>query len=65
MMMNREDCYHTMLRFESGDYYLSCEGCGAKWAAINPSAQGDFVQPEIANKGVGSTLSGDARVKQP
>jgi len=60
--MKQEDCRHATVRFGSGDYYIFCADCPMRWAAINPSTEGDFVFPEGANKGVGATLSGEVRV---
>lgn len=56
-----DECRHLTLHFGSGDYYLFCRGCGAWWVRTVPG-QGDRPASELANRGVGSGLSGHARV---
>lgn len=68
--MNREDCEHKTLFFGSGDYYLFCQHCPAKWATIvdgqdehgsNYSGKPIGCAPSASGKGVGSQLSGQVR----
>jgi hypothetical protein len=61
-MMEQKDCSHARIAFADGDYHIVCQGCGAKWAMVNPSTLGEFAMPEAANKGVGASLSGKVRV---
>lgn len=68
--MNREDCDHKTLMFGSGDYYIFCQDCGAKWMGHDGSSQEYGVSatgkpvgatPETSNKGKGAYLSGKVR----
>lgn len=45
----KADCSHNTLTFGSGDYYLFCDQCGARWCRI--SIRGDIPAPEEANNG--------------
>ena len=36
-MKDRKDCDHARLTFGSGDYYIFCADCPAKWGALNPN----------------------------
>ena len=74
-MENRQNCAHETLMFGSGDYYILCTNtkCGPRWAAVSPK-QPEYgfagQQPigacaEIANQGVGATLSGKMRTNNP
>jgi hypothetical protein len=58
--VNREECEHKAIYFGSGDYYLFCHNCGARWVCTNEVR--DIGSPELANKGVGCTLSGSVRI---
>lgn len=69
-MKERKDCRHETLTFGSGDYYIFCQECNACWAAVSHiqpeyghDAQGKPIgaNPDICNKGVGCTLSGEIR----
>lgn len=73
-MIAREKCDHKELWFGSGDFYIFCQNCGARWATISwqqPEYGYDKdgkpigVCPEDANKGEGSRLSGTKRIKEP
>lgn len=56
-----EQCRHPKINFGSGDYYLFCHACGARW--VRTCAHADHPpRPDLANRGVGSQLSGEARV---
>lgn len=55
------ECRHATIGFQSGDYYVFCRDCPAKWAAIDGLAGSDKPSPESSNKGVGSGLSGEDR----
>lgn len=54
-------CNHPELNFASGDYYVACWGCGARWARINNQKQPEYGEgadgskigctPEEANQG--------------
>lgn len=57
-----EPCQHIELQFNSGDYYIACHACGARWARIGPSHEQpeygtDYkgnpigARPELANQG--------------
>lgn len=59
-IVNRSDCEHKTLFFGSGDYYLFCKRCDARWVCTNANV--DIGSPELANKGVGSLLSGQVRL---
>jgi|SRR5579863_7168928 len=66
-------CMHERLRFNSGDYYVTCCGCHATWMrksrGTRPEhgydSQGRVIgaAPEEANQGSGSSLSGHLRVR--
>lgn len=56
--MYREFCEHKTLHFHSGDYYVECDDCHAKWVACDPW---DIRAPDQANRGVGCGLSGHKR----
>lgn len=58
MTVERKDCPHAELVFGSGDYYLFCYACGARWAHIDMS---DNLSPQTANRGIGSQQSGTVR----
>lgn len=65
MTIPQEDCSHATLQFHSGDYYLACRACNARWAMLGrTTSQGEYLQPEAANKGIGATLSGQLRAAQ-
>ncbi len=34
-MKERKDCDHERLTFGSGDYYIFCSDCSARWGALN------------------------------
>lgn len=36
--MERKDCGHKTLTFQSGDYYLMCVDCPATWVMAYPGA---------------------------
>ena len=57
--MERENCEHKVLSFGSGDYYIFCANCDARWVCTNTVK--DIGSPELANKGIGCTLSGHIR----
>jgi len=59
-MKERSECDHPSLMFASGDYYLFCHDCGAKWATI---VNWNEISPQSANQGVGAQLSGQKRNK--
>jgi hypothetical protein len=65
-MKPREECAHLILNFGSGDFYLFCHSCGARWATIDyadpTKSWSDEIAPQSANKGLGAHLSGHARV---
>jgi hypothetical protein len=54
-------CQHDNLQFNSGDYYLTCVLCGARWGRINNLKQPEYgldkdgkpvgCTPEEANNG--------------
>ena len=45
-------CQHNSIRFGSGDYYVFCDSCNAKWARINPTHDGpDTIDATAANQG--------------
>lgn len=60
--MAPEECRHLKLTFGSGDYYIFCYGCGHWWATIEPTSH--KLAPELANRGAGSQLSGEARIRE-
>jgi hypothetical protein len=33
-MIPRVDCEHNTLMFGSGDYYIFCQDCNARWGAL-------------------------------
>jgi hypothetical protein len=57
--MNREDCHHKTVYFGSGDYYIFCRDCPARWVACNLTS--DQPCPSVSNQGVGGMLSGEVR----
>lgn len=57
-----KDCTHHRVHFGSGDYYLFCQGCGAKWVRADGL---DQAAPGLSNRGTGSSLSGQPREKPP
>lgn len=69
--MNRKDCEHPTLFFNSGDYYLTCLGCGARWATMDTSRQAEYgtdrhgrevgACPEAANIGIEAHFSSDEK----
>ncbi len=61
--LKREDCTHRVLRFGSGDYYIFCHDCDARWVASQIGT--DKAAPELANKGKGCALSGQVRITVP
>lgn len=61
--LKREDCKHQYLQFASGDYYIWCRQCEARWVCTEIHA--DKASPELANRGIGSTLSGQLRTGEP
>lgn len=65
MRKPRAECHHETLNFGSGDFYLFCHACGARWATIDyadPSKSwSDEIAPQAANQGVGGQLSGQPR----
>jgi hypothetical protein len=60
MYIPQEDCAHKLLTFGSGDYYIFCSGCGARW--VFAGGEDDTHTPGKSNKGKGSHLSGETRV---
>lgn len=71
--MNPEQCAHKTVYFGSGDYYLFCRECNARWGRLGlgrceygVNARGEEVgcDPGQSNRGVGATLSGQDRVKK-
>ena len=60
---SRDVCHHRFLRFGSGDYYIFCHDCDARWVTSDPST--DRPAPELANKGPGGQLSGKMRIAPP
>lgn len=56
---DRSQCRHERLRFGSGDYYLFCQDCPARW--VCSGSMRDEGAPELANQGVGCSLSGELR----
>lgn len=59
-------CNHPRLQFNSGDYYLTCRDCGARWARIGyitdqpeygVDAKGFHIgaRPDLANAGFTET----------
>jgi hypothetical protein len=58
-MKPREECSHLILNFGSGDFYIFCHACGARWACVDTD---DMADSTLANKGFGGHLSGHARV---
>ena len=54
-------CQHIAVQFNSGDYYVACHACGARWARIDNSKQPEYghdkdgkpigCMPEEANQG--------------
>jgi ribosomal protein S27E len=60
--IDRKNCRHIELYFGSGDFYLFCLACGAVWATVDVGSQkAEAVAAELANQGIGSTLSGEKR----
>lgn len=57
----REFCNHETIYFNSGDYYICCKDCPAKWVACDAW---DIRAPNEANRGVGCRLNGEKRIKQ-
>jgi hypothetical protein len=55
----REECEHPEVRFASGDYYVMCTFCDARWVCCG--ADSDQPRPDLANQGVGTGLSGGLR----
>ena len=59
-MIPREKCRHLTLSFGSGDYYIFCNDCDAKWCAHNHT-QSEYgydkdgkpigADPSVCNKG--------------
>ena len=43
------ECRHSLLRFGSGDYYIFCTECPARWVMSDAS---DIASPGNANLGV-------------
>jgi len=60
-MKDRKECLHETLAFGSGDYYLFCRDCDARWAAVS-TTQSKYgydqmnnpvgADPSVANQGV-------------
>jgi hypothetical protein len=66
MQTPRHECNHPKLTFGSGDFYLFCYGCGARWACIGDTGfSKDEISPATANRGVGAQLSGQTRTQHP
>jgi len=61
-MKERKDCEHENLMFGSGDYYIFCTECPAKWVVAGNNS--DENSPQESNIGVGAGLSGERRVRQ-
>lgn len=57
-----DQCTHDTLQFGSGDFYLFCHECGGKWGRISQNFA--RLDPDEANRGAGSQLSGHKRVIQ-
>lgn len=57
--MNRPECEHKTLFFGSGDYYVFCQHCDARWVCCGSSS--DLANTHLANRGVGRGLSGQVR----
>lgn len=63
-MKNQKDCDHSTLRFASGDYYIFCSECPARWIISDPwSNELKVPSAAHANIGIGCTLSGQERCK--
>lgn len=56
-----EECDHATIHFGSGDYYLFCHDCGARWVRTQRDA--DIAAPEEC-RGVGTGNSGQPRTKE-
>lgn len=68
MSESREHCHHPILAFGSGDYYLFCRSCDARW--VTCGTENDQPKPELANRpgavGLsGVTLTGVALCQEP
>lgn len=61
MIKEQAECRHTALTFQSGDYYIQCTDCPALWVMRDPRSGRDVGSPQHANRGVGSSLSGELR----
>lgn len=62
ILTRADQCNHATVQFGSGDYYIFCHECGAWWVRTNPGSS-DKPRPDLANRGAGSSLSGEARKK--
>lgn len=58
---SKEECAHETINFGSGDYYLFCHGCNRVWVMTSWDSPDHPPRPDLANKGVGAQLSGQAR----
>jgi len=69
-MIDRKYCDHPVVSFQSGDYYVFCRVCDARWGAIKTGqdeygtdATGKSIgcAPEVAN--IGPPICDQIRVK--
>jgi hypothetical protein len=35
-------CQHPSLSFHSGDYYVACQSCGAKWGRLSRDGRAEY-----------------------
>jgi hypothetical protein len=52
MSLNREECQHKQIWFGSGDYYVFCHACGAKWVMHGAD------RPEYGEREDGTKIGG-------
>ena len=57
------NCEHKRIYFASGDYYIYCTDCSARWVMTDPQGVGDDPMPKPENSNIGSAalLSGEER----
>lgn len=63
-MKPQEECRHETIHFGSGDYYIFCRDCPAAWVFKDRAGLDDSPAATKSNRGVGSLLSGEARVTE-
>lgn len=56
-MNDARTCKHSTLRFGSGAYYVSCEGCTRRWVAITGPKDTDIDYDAGADQVCGETRS--------